>query len=144
MATKKPPGIAVRSKTLDRLLSCSVDHRLHLGFVLVGRLRLDPCTVLDLRSPMVDIVTGHLITSEGVLRLMDPLVDLVYWHAARQRLDRRRTGNRWTSSSDDRVLVDADGNSFDKDAANDALSKICRAQDLPILTLEALRHPCLR
>lgn len=130
-------------RPLDLILAATVDHRLHPALLMVGRLRLGPAAVLDLRWPMVNLVTGHLVIGDGVMCMPDPLTDLLYWYGCRQRLDRRRAGSVWPGSQD-RVFVAPDGIAFEQQDADEVLADVCTELGLPAIGLEGLRHPCLR
>ena len=65
-----------RRPPMERLLSASVPSRLHLAMLLVGWLKLDPRTVLDLSWSQVDTDTRSMLTDQGVVHYGDPLDEL--------------------------------------------------------------------
>ena len=132
---------SLRESPLQRLLEVSRYHRLHVGLVLVGMVRMDPGFVLDLRWPMVDLQKGWVQTEMEPICLPVPVNGLLRWHAARQRLDSRRAVC-WSGS--DRVLQDERGDRFDMSCADVAVRFFCIQAGLPAVPFSALRHPCLR
>lgn len=120
---------------LDRLLFTTLEHRLFLAFLLVGKLSLPPGEVLGLRWPMVDLVGGSLILSSGRVRLEDSLVELFCLHAARQRRDRREAP-AWISPG--RVMVDHYGCPYLAMDADTVLASYCRDMGLPEVTLATI------
>lgn len=133
--------VQLQPSPLRRLLEVSRYHRLHPGLVLVGVVRMDPGVVLDLRWPMVHLDQGWIETQANSVLLPDPVAGLLAWHAARQRLDRRRAVC-WSGT--DRVFQDECGHQFDVSSADVAVQFFCMQAGLPALSFAGLRHPCLR
>lgn len=131
--TPPPPGGA-----LPAVLAATINSRLHVALALTGHTRLSPVEVLDLRWPQVSLPEGSIVTRSGVVRLSEPLADLLYWHATRQRMDRYRARHTWSS---DRVVVDERGHTYSPVRADNELALACRRAGLPIVSLSALRHP---
>ncbi|MEI2641437.1 MAG: hypothetical protein V9G10_03655 [Candidatus Nanopelagicales bacterium] len=125
---------SVRSR-LDRLSAASVTSRLHLAVVLVGRLKMDSRTVLDLRWSGVDLVRNEL---HGTVVLPRPVPELFYWHAVRQRLD-FILSRRWADPGF--VFVNRYGSRFTVDQANVVVADCCKQAGLPAVPLAGLRHP---
>lgn len=136
MAVLEEPAVS-RSR-LDRLLSVSVSSRLHLALVLVGKLKVDPQVVLDLRWVQVDLDARLLDVPGGPVGLPGTVAVLFGWHAAQQRLDARRTP-RWPAKG--RVFVNACGAPFTAEQADAVLAHHCRQAGLPVIPLSGLRHP---
>lgn len=129
---------AVTGSRLDRLLSASVKSRLHLALVLVGKLKVDPQVVLNLRWAQVDLDSRLLDVPGGPVGLPPTVAVLFGWHAAQQRLDARRTP-RWPATG--RVFVNACGAPISAEQADAVLARYCRRQGLPVVPLAGLRHP---
>lgn len=130
--------VAVARSRLERLLSVSVTSRLHLGMVLVGRLKVDSRLVLDLRWAHLDVERRSLLTAEGCVSLPEPVARLFYWHAAWQRLDALRTP-RWPQTG--MVFVNAYGAPINAEQADATVAFHCRQAGLPAVPLAGLRHP---
>ncbi len=126
---------------LHRLLHVSRFHRLHPGVVLVGGFRLEPGLVLDLRWSQLDLEAGRINADAESVILPATVCQLLRWHAARQRLDRKRAF-RWGSG--DQLLLDERGEKFTMSRADSEVSRFCEQVGLPPLTFSSLRHPCLR
>ena len=137
-ASTPPPSVSRPEGTLSAVLAATIDSRLHIAFALTGYTRLPAAEVLDLAWPQVSLPDGVLVTRCGVVRVSEPLADLLYWHATRQRMDRYRSRNAWSS---DRVVVDERGEGYSLVRADNELALACRRAGLPILSLNALRHP---
>ena len=129
---------AVAGSRLDRLLDGAVTSRLHLALVLVGRLKMDDRTVLDLRWSQVDLDHRLVTTRDGVVVFGEPVAGLFYWHAVRQRLDHSQS-RRWADPG--MVFVNQHGTRFTGVQADAALARYCRMLDLPVVPLAGLRHP---
>lgn len=127
------------SDRLSRILASTVDSRLHLAVALVAHTSLPVAEILDLRWPQVSVTNGTLLTRQGVLRVSDALADLAYWHATRQRMDRYRCRRPWPVG--ERVIVDERGERYSLIRADNELALLCRRAGLPIMSLNALRHP---
>jgi integrase len=123
---------------LDRLLQVSTSCRLHLAIVLIGRLKVPADLTLDLRWSQVDLGEGVLLTGQGTWTLPEPVVELIGWHAAHQRLDAWRTP-RWPDTG--RVFVNAYGAPINAEQANATVAYYCKAAGLPVVPLAGLRHP---
>ena len=129
---------AVAGSRLDRLLDGAVTSRLHLALVLVGRLKMDDRTVLDLRWSQVDLDHRLVTTRDGVVGFGEPVAGLFYWHAVRQRLDHAQS-RLWADPG--MVFVNQHGTRFTCVQADAALAQYCRMLNLPIVPLSGLRHP---
>ena len=129
---------AVAGSRLDRLLDGAVTSRLHLALVLVGRLKMDDRTVLDLRWSQVDLDHRLVTTRDGVVGFGEPVAGLFYWHAVRQRLDHLQS-RRWADPG--MVFVNQHGTRFTGLQADAVLARYCRMLDLPAVPLAGLRHP---
>ena len=129
---------AVAGSRLDRLLDGAVTSRLHLALVLVGRLKMDARTVLDLRWSQVDLDQRLITTPCDVVGFGELVAGLFYWHAVRQRLDHSQS-RRWADPG--MVFVNQHGTHFTGVQADAALAQYCRMLNLPIVPLAGLRHP---
>ena len=129
---------AVAGSRLDRLLDGAVTSRLHLALVLVGRLKMDARTVLDLRWSQVDLVRNEVTGAGAPVRLTGPVPELFYWHAVRQRLDFSLT-RRWADPG--YVFVNRYGSRFTAEQADAVVAQHCRDAGLPAVPLAGLRHP---
>ena len=129
---------AVAGSRLDRLLDGAVTSRLHLAMVLVGRLKMDARTVLDLRWSQVALDRRVITTRDGVVVLAEPVAGLFYCHAVRQHLDHYQS-RRWADPG--MVFVNQHGTRFTGEQADAALAQYCRMLNLPIVPLSGLRHP---
>ena len=129
---------AVAGSRLDRLLDGAVTSRLHLAMVLVGRLKMDARTVLDLRWSQVALDRRVITTRDGVVVFGEPVAGLFYWHAVRQRLDNVQS-RRWADPG--MVFVNQHGTRFNRVRADAVLARYCRMLDLPVVPLSGLRHP---
>ncbi len=125
---------------LHQLLQVSKFHRLHPGLVLVGLARLDPVYVLELRWSQVVLGVGLIGPDGEMIRLADPICELLRWHAVRQRLDRRRS---LTWRAVDQVLLDERGGQFTVERADCEMRHFCQQVGLPPVAFSSLRHPCL-
>lgn len=133
------PEIGTEAKSrLDRLLAVAMAHRLFLAFVLVGKERLSPLMVMNLTWAQVDLINGHLMGDDAVVAMPEPLIDLMYWHAARQRWDRNQAVS-WGHS--ERVFLDEVGVPYLMVDADTVLARLCRDLGYPPVTLTGLRHP---
>jgi hypothetical protein len=89
---------------LHAILDAAAQHRLHAAMVLVGVHRVPAPVVLDLIWPQVH-PSARELRVPGLTVHPDPAtVQLLHWHACRQRLDRRRAGPAWRHTL--RVFVD--------------------------------------
>ena len=129
---------AVAGSRLDRLLHGAVTSRLHLALVLVGWLKMDARTVLDLRWSQVDLDQRAIATRDGVVGFGEPVAGLFYWHAVRQRLDHAQS-RLWADPG--MVFVNQHGTRFNRVRADAVLARYCRMLDLPVVPLSGLRHP---
>lgn len=129
---------AVTGSRLDRLLAGAVRSRLHLALALVGKLKMDAGTVLDLRWSQVDLDQRLITTRDGVVGFGEPTAGLFYWHAVRQRLDHVRC-RRWADPG--MAFVNRYGTRFTVEQADAALAQYCQLLDLPVVPLAGLRHP---
>lgn len=129
---------AVTGSRLDRLLEGAVTSRLHLALVLVGKLKMDAGTVLDLRWSQVDLGNRVITTRHGLVGFREPIAGLFYWHAVRQRLDHVQS-RRWADAG--MVFVNQYGTRFTAEQADAALGEYCWLLDLLVVPLAGLRHP---
>ena len=131
-----------RRPPMERLLSASVPSRLHLAMLLVGWLKLDPRTVLDLSWSQVDTDTRCMLTDRGVVHYGEQLDELLHWHEVRQRLDWLVTTD-WTgvNPAAGRVFRTDTGADFDTDTANVEVARCCTLAGVPVVPLSGLRHP---
>lgn len=123
---------------LKRLLKTATCSRLHLAMVLVGRLKLPADQVLDLHWSQVDLDTHCLHMDDGQHALPVLVADLFGWHAARQRLDARRS-LRWPGTG--RVFVNQYGVPITSAQADAVVRHFCRQAELTPVPLAGLRHP---
>ena len=129
---------AVTGSRLDRLLEGAVTSRLHLAMVLVGKLKMDAGTVLDLRWSHVNLDQRVITSPDGLVGFDEPIAGLFYWHAVRQRMDHLQS-RRWADAGI--VFVNQYGTRFTPEQADAALAQYCRLLDLPVVPLAGLRHP---
>ncbi len=129
---------AATGSRLDRLLEGAVTSRLHLVLVLVGKLKMDAGTVLDLRWSQVNLNQRVITTRDGRVGFGEPMAGLFYWHAVRQRMDHRQS-RRWADAG--MVFVNQYGTRLTAEQANAALAQYCQLLDLPVVPLAGLRHP---
>jgi len=108
---------------LDQVLFESIDHLLFMAFVLVGKVGMRPEEVLSLTWPAVDLVDGQLLLEEGVLRLDEPLVEMLFRTATRRREDRRRSSS-WRAS--EWLFVDENGYRYIRADADTSLVRFCQ------------------
>ena len=141
IADMEPPTPPAPGR-LGLVMAATVESRLNVAIALIVHSRLPVPMVLDLRWPQVNLASGSVLTDAGVTGLSEPLVDLVYWHAARQRLDRNRWRRSWPGG--DRVVVDRRGEPYSWLRADNELALACRIAGLPIVNLNSLRHPVFR
>ena len=117
---------------LDQVLFEAIDHRLFMAFVLVGKVGIRPEEVLSLTWPSVDLVDGQLLLDEGVLRLDEPLVEMLFRTATRRRED-RRSSSEWRAS--EWLFVDENGYRYSRVDADTALARFCSRVGVPLVTL---------
>ena len=129
---------AVTGSRLDRLLDGAVTSRLHLALVLVGKLKVDARTVLDMRWSQVNLDQRAITTRDGLVGFGEPIAGLLYWHATRQRMDHMHS-RRWADAG--MVFVNQCGSRFTAEQADAALAGYCQLLDLPVVPLAGLRHP---
>ena len=132
---EEPAAIGSR---LDRLLEGAVTSRLHLALVLVGKMKMDAGTVLDLRWSQVNLDRRVITTRDGRVGFGEPIAGLLYWHATRQRMDHMHS-RRWADAG--MVFVNQYGTLFTAEQTDAALARYCRLLDLPVVPLAGLRHP---
>ena len=132
---EEPAAIGSR---LDRLLEGAVTSRLHLALVLVGKMKMDAGTVLDLRWLQVALDRRVITTRDGRVGFGEPIAGLLYWHATRQRMDHMHS-RRWADAG--MVFVNQYGTRFTAEQADAALAQYCLMLDLPVVPLAGLRHP---
>ena len=120
---------------IDRVLFEAMDHRSFMAYVLVGKVRVPVPEVLNLTWPMVDLVEGQLLLRHGVLRLEDPLVEMLFRAAVRRRED-RRTSTDWRAS--EWVFVDEHGYRYLEVDLDTALARYCQRARVTPVRLEDL------
>ena len=84
---------------------------------------------------MVDLVEGQLLLEHGVLRLEDPLVEMLFRAAVRRRED-RKTSPDWRASG--WVFVDECGYRYLQADLDAALARFCQRAGVPAVRLEDL------
>ena len=123
--------------TLTAILDAAAQHRLHAAMVLVGVHRVPAPVVLDLTWPQVHPKARELRVPGLTAHLDAATVQLLHWHACRQRLDRRRAGPAWRSSLG--VFVDETGRAYSEANADEAVTIAAARVGLPPVTLAGLR-----
>jgi hypothetical protein len=132
-----PSAIRPSATALTAILDAAAQHRLHAAMVLVGAHRVPAPVVLDLTWPQVHPRARELRVPGLTVHLDAATVQLLHWHACRQRLDRRRAGPSWRQSLC--VFVDEIGRPYSETAANAAVTIAAARVGLPPRTFEALR-----
>ena len=122
---------------LTAILDAAAQHRLHAAMVLVGVHRVPAPVVLDLTWPQLHPKAREIRVPGLTVHLDAPTVQLLHWHACRQRLDRRRAGAAWRHSL--RVFVDEVGRPYTEANADEAVTIAAARAGLPPLTLAGLR-----
>lgn len=140
MAESHPPCPPL-PPPVTRILSSLAESRLRAAVALIAHTRLPVMEILDLRWSQVDLTTGAMLMASGVTHLTEPQADLLYWHAARQRMDRRQVSS-WPGA--DRVIVDQRGAPYSWVRADNEVALACRSARMPIVNLNSLRHPVFR
>ena len=105
--------------------------------VLVGVHRVPAPVVLDLTWPQVHPKARELRVPGLTVHLDAPTVQLLHWHACRQRLDRRRAGPAWRQSL--RLFVDEVGRPYSEANADEAVTIAAARCGLPPMTFAGLR-----
>jgi hypothetical protein len=126
-----------RSPDLFAILDAAAQHRLHAAMVLVGVHRVPAPVVLDLTWPQVHPGARELRVPGLTVHFDPATVQLLHWHACRQRLDRRRAGPAWRQSL--RVFVDETGRPYTEANADEAVIIAAAKARLPPLTFAGLR-----
>ncbi len=122
---------------LAAILDAATQHRLHAAMVLVGVHRVPAPVVLDLTWPQIHTASREIRVPGLTVHLDGATVELLHWHACRQRLDRRRAGHAWRHSL--RVFVDQVGRPYSEASADEAVTIAAARVGLPPLTFADLR-----
>ena len=122
---------------LTSILDAAAQHRMHAAMLLVGVHRVPAPVVLDLTWPQVHLTARELRVPGLTVHLDPATVDLLHWHACRQRLDRRRAGAAWHHSL--RVFVDETGRPYSEANADEAVTIAAARVGMPAVKLAGLR-----
>ena len=127
-----PPPTAVAP-----ILDAAARHRLHGAMVLVGVHRVPATVALDLTWPQVHPRARELRVPGLTVHLAAATVQLLHWHACRQRVDRRRAGPAWRQSLC--MFVDEVGRPYSEANTDEAVTIAAARAGLPPVTLAGLR-----